>query len=341
MFLLLKRLMDPLYQWESPFLLLFAPVMLTAWYGGFGPGLVATGLAAAVIDYFFLAPIGSLWIDSLAQVTPLGMFIAEATLITYLTRRARWATERVEDALRRVRTELGRREQAEAALRDAQPRMIAILESITDAFYALDAEGRFTYVNREAERLLGAPKEGLLGRSLWEQFPELAGTKLELELRRAQTEAAAVVFEFHERHGGRWFQVRAYPTDGGLSVYLLDISDRMRLEAERTALQARESELIRQLHALSEGALALRVDATNSIDEFLQLVTDRTREIIGAHQAVTSTTPGREWSQAINAVSLSEKYARYRADDVKPDGSGIYAFVCETEPSNATDAGRA
>ncbi|MGH7359137.1 MAG: DUF4118 domain-containing protein, partial [Candidatus Rokuibacteriota bacterium] len=121
-FLLVKRLMDPLYQWESPFLLLFAPVMLSAWYGGFGPGLVASGLAAGVIDYYFLAPVGSFRIHSLAQVIPLCMFVAEATLITYLTRRARWATERVEDALRRTETELGRRERAEAALRDAQPR---------------------------------------------------------------------------------------------------------------------------------------------------------------------------------------------------------------------------
>ena len=176
---------------------------------------------------------------------------------------------------------------------------------------------------------------------MWEQFPELAGTKLELELRRAQTEAAAVVFEFHERHGGRWFQVRAYPTDGGLSVYLLDISDRMRLEAERTALQARESELIRQLHALTEGALALRVDATNSIDEFLQLVTDRTREIIGAHQAVTSTTQGRDWSQAINAVSLSEKYARYRGVRCEARRVRHLCVRVRGEAANALDAGRA
>ncbi|MGH7359058.1 MAG: sensor histidine kinase, partial [Candidatus Rokuibacteriota bacterium] len=147
------------------------------------------------------------------------------------------------------------------------------------------------------------------------------------------------MFEFHARPGGRWFQVRAYPTDGGLSVYLLDISDRMRLEAERTALQARESELIRQLHALTEGALALRVDATNSIAEFLQLVTDRSREIIGAHQAVTSATRGRDWSQAGNAVSLSEKYARYRGYDPKPDGLGIDALVCETNrPIRLTQA---
>jgi PAS domain S-box-containing protein len=332
-FVLLKRVMDPLYDWASPFLLLFAPVMLSAWYGGFGPGLLATGLAAGVIDYYFLAPRGLLRVDSLAQATLLGVFVAEATLITYLTRRARWATERAEDARLQAETELSRREHAEAALRDAQPRMVAILESITDAFYGLDLEWRFTYVNRGAEQILGAPKEELIGQSLWHRFPELVDTQLDVELRRARADGVVADFAFHDRPRGRWFEVRAYPADRGLSVYLLDISDRVRLEAERTSLQARQSELTRQLHALTDAALALRVDATDSIDEFLQLVTDRTREIIGAHQAVTSTTRGPDWAQAINAVSLSEKYARYREYDVKLDGSGMYALVCQANRS--------
>jgi PAS domain S-box-containing protein len=338
-FVLLKRVLDPLGLWDSPFLLLFAPVMLSAWYGGFGPGLLATGLAAVVIDYHFLAPVGSLKIDHLADLVPIGVFVAEATLITYLTRRARWATERVEAALRDTATELERRERAEEALRATQPRMVAILESITDAFYALDARGRFAYVNREAERLLAAPKEELLGRDVWERFPEWAGTKLELELRRAQAEAVAVVFEFHDRPHQRWFQVRAYPADGGLSVYLLDVTGRMGLEAERTRLQARESALSRQLHALTDAALALRVEATDSIAEFLQLVTDRAREIIGAHQAATSTTQGRDWSRAIHAASFSEKHARDRDYDATPDGWGISALVCESNrPVRLTQA---
>lgn len=140
----LKRLMDPIAQWESPFLLFFAPVMLSAWYGGFGPGLLATGLAAVVIDYYFLRPVGSLRLESMREATPLALFVVEASLITYLTRRARWATERVGEALHKAETELAHRERAEAALRDAQPRMVAILESITDAFCGLDLQWRFT-----------------------------------------------------------------------------------------------------------------------------------------------------------------------------------------------------
>ena len=328
-FLVVKRLADPLVAWDSPFLLFFAPVMLSAWYGGFGPGLLATGLAASVIDYYYLAPTGSFAVDRPAHVLPLVVFVAEATLITYLTRRARWATERVQVALRQAESELARRERAEAALRDAEPRIAAILETIADAFYALDLEGRFTYLNREAERLLGGTKEELIGHGLWERFPEWRGTRFDVELRRAQDTATVASFEFHETPGDRWFQVRAYPSDRGLSVYLLDISNRVRLEAERTAMQARESELRHQRQALSDAALALRIDATESVEEFLQLVTDRTREIIGAHQAVTSTTGGPDRGPAVRAVSLSEKYAGSRDYDVTPTGSGMCAFARE------------
>jgi PAS domain S-box-containing protein len=338
LFLALKRLLDPLFQWDSPFLLFFAPVMLSAWYGGFGPGLLATGVAAGIIDAYYPSPT-ALWHESTVRAIRFVVFVAEAGLITYLTRRARWATERVQQALQHAESELARRERAEAALREAQPRMVAILESITDAFYALDREWRFTYANPEAERLLGAAKEDLVGRDLWAVCPEWAGTKLDVELHRAQADAVAVMFDFNEKPDGRWFQVRAYPAEGGLSVYLLDVTRRTRLEAERTRLQVRQDELNRQLRTLADAALTLRVEAEASIDDFLQLVADRAREIVGAHQAVTTATKGPDWSQATTAVSLSGKYAPDRTYNLKPDGLGIYALVCETNrPVRLTQA---
>lgn len=60
----------------------------------------------------------------------------------------------------------------------------------------------------------------------------------------------------------------------------------------------------------------------------LQVITDQAREIIGAHQAVTSVTIDQNWAQAIHAISLSDKYAPYRTYDTKADGSGIYSVVC-------------
>jgi signal transduction histidine kinase/CheY-like chemotaxis protein len=66
------------------------------------------------------------------------------------------------------------------------------------------------------------------------------------------------------------------------------------------------------------------------MEDVLRIITDEAREIIGAHQSVSSVSRNREWAQAITAVSLSDKCAAWRAYDEKPDGSGIYALVCET-----------
>jgi signal transduction histidine kinase len=69
------------------------------------------------------------------------------------------------------------------------------------------------------------------------------------------------------------------------------------------------------------------------------VATEAAREIIGAHQAVTSFT-GENWAQAIHAVSLSEKYrAAYASYAAPPDGSGIYRVVCRTNrPQRMTQA---
>lgn len=76
-----------------------------------------------------------------------------------------------------------------------------------------------------------------------------------------------------------------------------------------------------------------------SLTSLLQLITDQAREAIGAHQSATTFLVEHDWSQAINAISLSVKYAGYRRYDTRPDGSGIYAIVCrENRPMRMTQS---
>jgi PAS domain S-box-containing protein len=153
----------------------------------------------------------------------------------------------------RVRREAARREdELRAEARRAQEHAAAILESITDGFVALDRDWRFTYINAEAERINGIPREEQIGKCQWEVFPATRGTLLEREWRRAMDEQVAVQFEFHYEPWDLWFQNKAYPTkDGGLSVFYHDITLRKRseevLQKARRELEQSVQERTREL----------------------------------------------------------------------------------------------
>ncbi|WP_323139760.1 EAL domain-containing protein [Massilia phyllosphaerae] len=104
------------------------------------------------------------------------------------------------------------------------------LESITDAFYTLDREWRFTYMNREAERLFKRPRAQLLGKVLWEEFSALQGKIGEREFHRAVRENRTVVFEEYYAPYQVWSELRAYPSDEGLTVYFRDITEARKTE---------------------------------------------------------------------------------------------------------------
>jgi two-component sensor histidine kinase len=114
------------------------------------------------------------------------------------------------------------------------------------------------------------------------------------------------------------------------------------LELRRSAKEAerRTAEVQRytdQLQALAR--TALKITAAKTLEATIQEVVDAAREIVGVHQSVVSLTRGPDWSQAIKAVSLSDKYEAYRDCANASEGSGIYALVCETNrPIRLTQA---
>ena len=88
---------------------------------------------------------------------------------------------------------------AQEALRESHQRVTDILESITDGFAAFDGEWRFTYLNPQGEdilRPLQKTRDSVLGKCLWDEFPNLTGTSLESQYRHAMTERVTVEFEF-------------------------------------------------------------------------------------------------------------------------------------------------
>lgn len=131
---------------------------------------------------------------------------------------------------------------AEQAQRELAERLTSTLESITDAFYTLDRDWRITYVNSRAEELLQRQRDELLGFSIWDKFPEAAGSNFQIEHERAMAEAKPASFEAFYAPVGACLKVRVYPSTQGLSVYFREVTQNrvpeQRLLDERDTLSA-------------------------------------------------------------------------------------------------------
>ncbi|MBF0565839.1 MAG: PAS domain S-box protein [Nitrospirae bacterium] len=158
-------------------------------------------------------------------------------------------------AILSIARDITERKQAEAKLSEAANKVINILETITDAFYALDTTWNFSYINKQALLMFRefADKE-LLGANIWKEFPGFAGTKVYDEYHRAVKERESVHFEQFFMPFGRWYEVSAYPTADGLSVYFRDITAGKHVDEalKEKSRQLREQEEV--LRAIFESA---------------------------------------------------------------------------------------
>ena len=137
-----------------------------------------------------------------------------------------------------------------------QTRLRAMLEEIDEGFIGLDWEYRLIHVNETACHMLRCSLDELLGRTPWEVWPMLLGSEVDRSCHEAMELGRPSTVE-HMSGGGRWFELRTYPTSAGVSVYLRDISERKRKEAERDRYLAdlHESEARSELLAHVASAL--------------------------------------------------------------------------------------
>jgi PAS domain S-box-containing protein len=192
---------------------------------------------------------------------------------------------------------LERERAARAEAERARQEIQGILESISDGFFAIDRERRFVYVNREAERFWGKPREDLMGKDIREMFPSAVGTEGFRAIERAEKEGVATEFEMASSVvPGAWVAGRVYPSAEGLSVYFRDVSQRKRAEeALRDSQEAlRKSE---EFHRF-----AVEAGRIGTWDLDLQteecLISPTMADLMGFSPDQT-TVPGAQWQESI------------------------------------------
>jgi PAS domain S-box-containing protein len=109
---------------------------------------------------------------------------------------------------------------------------ISILESISDAFYAVDKEWNITYFNKEAENMLNIKFEMVIGRNIWTVFSPVKGTLIEEKCRAVAKTGKSETFEYWYAAEESWYEVNVYPSNNGLSAFFKNINERKQAAEE-------------------------------------------------------------------------------------------------------------
>jgi signal transduction histidine kinase len=153
--------------------------------------------------------------------------------------------------------------------RRATTDVVNVLNSISDAFFVYDDQWRYTFVNSGGERLAQTSKEKMLGQCVWDVFPQVVGTPVEQTMLRAAREKTTSYTEAQPAYSDAWYSLWAYPTTGGVAVYMQDITELKRLEEQLQ--QAQKMDAVARLagtiaHDFNNALTAIRAAASLAID---------------------------------------------------------------------------
>ena len=254
----------------TPTAMFAACVVLSAWYAGFLPSLVTTALLIGV-DIARMDPSGKL------QQINLVVFVATSVVSCMVIRELRAAQRKAELHATSAKT--------------AQLSLHAVLESMRDAVVSLDSELRCRYVNENACRLVGRKPSEIVGRTLWEFFPQFRGSTIGTALPGAADTQRLYRFEQRDPESGRWFECSVSPASDGMNLFIRDVTEHKDAE---DLIETEHDRLAATLHDLP---VAVLIVSQNMV---IETANPRANQLFGRE-----LKPGADF-RAIRAEALTK-----------------------------------
>ncbi|QFU84195.1 sensor histidine kinase [Natronorubrum aibiense] len=224
-------------------------------------------------------------------------------------------------------------------------RSVPLVDRVTDAFFALDTDFRFTYLNERAETLLKRSRADLIGRVMWDEFPQTVETQFPDSFHRAMDEQVPVSFEVYHAQLETWFEARAYPSETGLSVYMRDVTERKSQEttlAQHAAVVeavydailtlGRNREIVTVNSAIED---LLGADRSDLIGEHVETLTQQAGisddDAVAIGRAITDVDVGnatrRQLEVAFTAADGSDRIGEFRFVPIEDDHATVAAVI--------------
>ncbi|HMU11117.1 MAG TPA: PAS domain S-box protein, partial [Ferruginibacter sp.] len=207
--------------------------------------------------------------------------------------------------------DITKRKKAEEELRTSEERYRVLIERISDAFIALDKNWCYIYANKAVGNLVGRSPESLIGKNVWEEFPEAVGSATYALFHKAMNEQQYVYNEDYFEPLDLWQENHVYPSPEGISVFIRDISDRKRAE-EKIMKANRLYFFISQVNqmivrttdqeTLFKEACRIAVELGKFSMAWIGLVDERTQQVI----PMVHAGQGSEYLSEIKPISIRE-----------------------------------
>lgn len=195
--------------------------------------------------------------------------------------------------------------------------MRQLFDGIDQRIYMVDKQWRYIFCNQATLAFLGVTASDIIGRTMWDRFPDFRGTQLASHFERAMTSKATTGFREYYPPEDRWVQVQLYPTPRGLVVLTMDIPGLGAENDEESQLYRAADNLKGNLNADMQATLGLMPDPVLMLDDHFQILYANDAALhTGGHSSLSNILGQTPWQIApsLQGTDLENRFRAAMAD---------------------------